>query len=172
INLSLQLPIELGSKLSLNLGGSGAWRRYRLSHTIEAFEGNYFTYNLNGNLRLQLPWEMSAELSGWYAGPFHEGSKVFEGFGMLNAGFQKQWKNSSVQLSVSDLFQSMNIWSYFGELTPEAYQAQTGVLFRPESSFRRVIRISYQYNFGNRDLKGRKRSKEGASEERARLAPN
>ncbi|MEM6344578.1 MAG: TonB-dependent receptor [Bacteroidota bacterium] len=172
LNLQLDAPLQLNNWWSANLGAIGSWRQYQLSHTVEAFEDDYLTFNLYGNTSIDFPRAYSLELSGWYTGPFYEGSKEFEGFGMLNLGLQKRFKNSSIQLTVSDLFKSMNIVSYFGTTTQEAFDAETRVLYQAESSTRRIIKLSYQYNFGNRDLKSRSGQKGAATEERARLVPN
>lgn len=165
------IPVEVTSWWNANLGFSGGSRKFKLSHTKEQVEKQYWTFNLYGSQTIKLPWDLSLELSGWYNAPSYDGSRKNKGFGMLNAGLKKQLKNNqgSIQFTVSDLFKSMRIVSDFGNLAEEAFSSTADVVYRPESARTRIYRISYFHNFGNTKLKTKGERQAGASEERSRV---
>lgn len=169
IALQMNIPKELKPWWTMNAGGSLAWRKFELSHTIHAAKKAYVAYNLYGSQTFKLPADFSIELSGWYTSGHYNGSIRLEGFGMLNAGIKKALKNGSLQFTVTDVLKSMNIISYYGDLTEEAFKVQSRVHFQAESTNARIFKISYFRTFGNTKLKGRKQRKAGAEEEQSRI---
>lgn len=171
IYFQTDLPFEMAKGWTAKLGFSGGLRRFKLSHTAEQLEKQYWTYNLYGNQTIKLPWDLSLEVSGWYNAPNYDGSRKYEGFGMLNAGFSKQLKNKqgTLQFTISDLFKSMRIVSDFGSLVEEAFASTADVVYRAESARTRIYRLSYFHNFGNAKVKAKSERQAGAVEERSRV---
>lgn len=171
IYFQTDIPVEVQSWWSANLGFSGGLRKFHLSHTKEQIEKQYWTFNLYGNQTINLPWDLSLELSGWYNAPSYDGSRKYKGFGMLNGGLKKQLKNNqgSIQFTVDDVFRSMRIVSDFGNLAEEAFSSTADVVYRPESARTRIYRISYFRNFGNAKVKTKGERPAGAAEERSRV---
>lgn len=172
-NFSLQtdIPVDVTPWWSFNMGIVGSIREFQLTHTKEQVIKDYMTYNLYGSHNLELSKSLNLELSGWYNGPAYDGSRHYKGFGMLNAGFRKQLKNEqgSFQLTITDLFKSMRIFSDFGNLTEEGFQSRAEVDYRAESARSRIVRLSYFRTFGNKKLKADRNHKAGADEERSRI---
>lgn len=172
-NLSLQtdIPVDVTPWWSFNMGIVGSLREFQLTHTKEQVVKGYMTYNLYGNHNVELSKSLSLELSGWYNGSAYDGSRHYKGFGMLNAGLRKQLKNDqgSFQLTVTDVFKSMRIFSDFGNLTQEAFQSRAEVDYRPESARSRIVRLSYFRTFGNKKIKTDRDRMAGSDEERARI---
>ncbi|MBX2871980.1 MAG: TonB-dependent receptor [Saprospiraceae bacterium] len=171
IYFQTDIPIQVQPWWNANLGFTGGPRKFHLSHTKEQVEKQYWTYSIYGNQTIDLPWDISLELSGWYNAPSYDGSRRYKGFGMLNAGLKKQLKNKqgSIQFTVNDLFKSMRIVSDFGNLAEEAFASSADVVYRAESARTRIYRISYFRNFGNTKLKRKGERQAGATEERSRV---
>ncbi|MEL6863716.1 MAG: outer membrane beta-barrel protein [Bacteroidota bacterium] len=169
--LQFDAPLHVQNWWTANIGATGAWRQFELSYTQTPVQHDYLTFSLYGSQTFQLPKEFSLELSGWYTGAHYDGSRLNDGFGMLNAGLRKSLKNNwgTLQLSITDLFRSMKITSHIGTLTREAFDAKADVLFHAESAVSRIFRLSYSRSFGNKKVQSRKRNGENAAEERSRI---
>src|SRR5205085_12507244 len=74
-----------------------------------------------------------------------------DAFGVLNAGIKKELnrQHGTLQLSVSDLFRSAVVSSYFGALTKEAFDLTTNVKYHNESSDYLLIKVTYTRSFGS-----------------------
>ncbi|MCB0845408.1 MAG: TonB-dependent receptor, partial [Bacteroidetes bacterium] len=134
--IQASIPWQITPWWSFNIGGSVGVRRYRLSYTQKPFIHTYMAYDLNGSQTFSFGKGFSAEISGWYVSSHRDGSKMVDGFGALNGGIKKDLgKNrGSFQLTVTDIFKSINIYSRIGYLTKEAFGAKSEVVFQPEST--------------------------------------
>lgn len=169
IDVQSNIPVKINNWWQLNLNGTIGVRQFKLLHTRDQLTHEYVHYNFNGSQTIQLPSKISLELSGWYTSKHFNGSATVRGFGTVNAGVKKEFKNgSSLQLSVTDIFKSIDIKSQVGDLTTEAYDNVFDVRFRPESTISSIWRISFSYPFGNTKVKeGTSRS--SADSEKARI---
>lgn len=171
-NAGLQgnLPFKVNNWWSMNLNVSGGWRQFRVTHTKQPVSHEYFAYNLSGSQTFTFPAAFSVELSGWYNSPLYDGATSLDGFGMMSIGFKKEFRKiGTLQLSVQDLFNSMRIAPYRGKLTEEAFSIKGSGLYRAESSYARIVKVSYFRNFGNKNLKGKEGRSTGSGEERNRV---
>ncbi len=169
IDFQTNIPIRINHWWSLNLNGTTGMRQFKLLHTDEKVEHSYLHYNFNGTQTMSLPLNLSLEISGWYTSEHFNGSTKISGFGSLNAGIKKDFKNgSSLQFSITDIFESVDIGSQVGSLTREAFGDEFKVKYSPESGFSRIYRISYTYPFGNRKVKNAN-TRSGADTEKSRL---
>lgn len=169
LDIQANIPINISNWWNINLNGTAGIRSFKLLHTDEKLKHNYAHYNFNGNQTFLLPKNLSLELSGWYTSQHFNASIRVEGFGSLNAGIKKEFKNgSSLQFSVTDIFESIDIESRIGTLTREAFGDEFLVNYSPESGFSRIYRISFSYPFGNKKVKGTN-TRSGADVEKSRI---
>lgn len=139
------------------------------------FEGNLqqtqlakgsFNLQLNTTNTFTLPYNFSAELSGWYQGPQVYGYMDLKSMYAVNAGIQKTFwdRKGSVKLSVNDLFRSM---SPRGSSSFATYH-EDFIVTRDT----RTVGISFSYRFGNSKLGQISSNKGGAAEEMKRAGGN
>ncbi len=122
-----------------------------------------FTYNFYSQHTFTLPKGLKAEVSGWYSGPgVWGGVFIYEPSWSLNLGLQKRFLNDqmNVKISANDIFYQTgwNGYSEFNGLRGEGYG-------RWDS---RTVTVSMSYNFGNQNVKSRKR-KTGLESEAGRI---
>ena len=106
---------------------------------------------------------MDVELSGWYNFDHYNGTNSTEGFGVMNFGVSKQFKNDwgTLQFSVSDVFRSLDIYTHISGMTPIVFDIDTRSRYRDESAFTRIFRLTYSRSFGgNANKKSRNLEKE------------
>lgn len=169
IDVQTNIPIRVTHWWDINLNGTLGIRKFKLLHTDERIKHDYMHYNFNGSQTMRLPASLSLEVSGWYTSRHFNGSTRNGGFGILNAGVKKEFKNgSSLQFAVTDIFESLDIGFKYGTLTREAFGDVFTGTFSPESGFSRIFRVSYAYPFGNKKVK-ETRGKTGADTEKSRL---
>jgi iron complex outermembrane recepter protein len=152
-NLMFQtnIPITFTKWWNMNINVVGGLRKFKLLHTDAQIEKTYSALSFNGRQTFTLPWDVSLEISGWYNSRQYEGSKKIDGMGMLNAGIKKDLKNDrgSIQLSVTDLLQSMRVSGYFGTVTEEAFSVKAHFIYGAESFDDRIVRLTYSRTFGS-----------------------
>ncbi len=169
IDVQTNIPIRISHWWNINFNGTLGIRKFRVLHTDERITHDYLHYNFNGNQTMLLPANFTLEVSGWYTSRHFNGSTRNEGFGVLNAGLKKEFKNgSSLQFAVTDIFESLDINFKIGTLTREAFGDVFNGTYSPESGFSRIFRISYTYPFGNKKVKEAK-GKSGADNEKSRM---
>lgn len=165
------IPVGITRWWNLTTGGTVSSRRFKLSYTRQPVTKSYIAYNFYLNQSFLLPKDFSVELSGFYNSDHYNGSVAVQGYGALNFGFKKDFKNNygSLQFSITDILESMTIRSEYGALTEEAFNSRTTVKFQPESAHARIFRLSYSINFGNIKTKGFRQRQSGSQEERSRI---
>ncbi|MCR9227998.1 MAG: TonB-dependent receptor [Flavobacteriaceae bacterium] len=151
IGLYLNIPWDWSAWGKLNVSSTSAIRDYRISYSPDPAEKTYFYQSLNFNQTIALPWEMDMEFSGWYNFDHYNGTNFTKGFGVLNFGLSKAFKNNwgTLQLSISDVFKSMKIYSHLSGMTPIVFDIDTNSTYRDESAFTRIFRVTYSRSFGS-----------------------
>lgn len=169
VDIQTNVPIRFAHWWNMNFNGTLGVRKFKLLHTDDKITHDYVHYNFNGSQTIRLPRSFSLELSGWYTSRHFNGSGKVNGFGVLNLGLKKGFKNgSSLQFSINDVFQTFDIHSTVGSLTREAFGDEFDVDYSPESGFSRIYRISYSYPFGNKKVKETNK-RTGAGVEKSRI---
>lgn len=112
-----------------------------------------FSYNFYAQNTFKLPKEFKIELSGWYSGPGVWGG-VFEydANWSIDAGIQKEFlkQNVKIRLSVNNIFDGFG-WRGVSEFN--------GLVSYGRGDWdNRYFSASVKYNFGNQNVKSRKRS--------------
>ncbi len=169
LDLQINMPWRIANWWNINCNNTFGYRAYKLLHTPIETTNDYFHYNFNVNQTFNITDKLSLELSGWYTSNHYNGSYKVDGFGSLNTGIKKSFKNgSSLQFTVTDLLKSIDIKSSIGSLTREAYNNVFNVSYRPESARSSIFRLSYTYNLGNSKVKAGN-SRTGAKDETSRI---
>ncbi|MFS4469787.1 outer membrane beta-barrel protein [Maribacter sp. 2210JD10-5] len=169
VDVQTNIPIRFTHWWNMNFNGTLGVRKFKLLHTDDQITHSYVHFNFNGSQTVRLPGNFALELSGWYTSRHFNGSSKVNGFGVLNMGLKKEFKNgSSLQFSVADVFESFDIHSSVGSLTREAFGDEFEVDYSSESGFSRIFRIGFSYPFGNKKVKEIQR-KTGADAEKSRL---
>jgi outer membrane receptor protein involved in Fe transport len=122
-----------------------------------------FMYNIFQQHTFNLPKGFKGEISSWYAGPgIWGGTLEFDAQWSFDVGIQKKFLNDQLnaRLSASDLFYTSG-WS--GEST------FNGLFFIGQGNWdSRRVSLSLSYNFGNQNVKSRRRQT-GLEEESRRI---
>jgi iron complex outermembrane recepter protein len=112
-----------------------------------------FTYNIYQQHTFELPYGFKGEISGFYAGPgVWGGVFLFDPSWSLDIGLQRRFLNDqlNVRLSASDLFYEA-YWS--GE------SSFNGLVSEGQGNWdSRRVSLALSYDFGNMQIKSRKRS--------------
>jgi hypothetical protein len=169
ITFQTNLPFKINNWWNMNYSFAGGWRQFKLDFTEQPAEKTYFGYSANFSQSFRLPKEFMLEISGWYNGPAYNGTKKADGFGALNAGVKKELKNNAgtLQLTVQDIFRTVNITSRYGTLTKEAFDVKSHVVFTAESGKAQIIKLTYSRSFGGGNMKRQRDN--GSQDERERV---
>ncbi len=126
---------------------------------------NWFAH-LKTTQTLKFKRDFSLELIGTYLSPTRFGVSTRDMSYRLDLGINKGFKKhqGEISLSVSDLFNTYRPL-YYNTRYPEL-QIFNRVEFLIET---RVIRLTYTWKFGNKDLKNHRERITGSEEERRRL---
>ena len=89
----------------------------------------------------------------------------------MNAGIKKELRNNggTFQLSVQDVFRTLNFTSYYGTLTEEAFSVKSHVVYSAESAKSQIIKLTYSRSFGNAGIKRQRQQDNGSQEEMNRV---
>ncbi|OMP79141.1 outer membrane beta-barrel family protein [[Flexibacter] sp. ATCC 35208] len=160
------IPVKVTDWWSMNYSLLAAYRQFKLDYTRKPAQKGYFTWSVNFSEQFKFQKGWSGELSGFYWGPSYDGSKKVGSFGEVNVGVKKEMGKGTLQFAVEDVFSSMHIPFSFGQLTEEAHDLKSKVVYSAESSYFPVMKLTYFRAFG-----GTKQSHKegGAKEEQERI---
>jgi hypothetical protein len=162
-NANLSLPIEYTKWWSAQNSISLFHNRYRGPLMGEQLDVSMTSYNFNIMNRFKLSPAFSAELTGFYNSPQVYGAMRAREMWAINTGLQYTFmdKAATLKLNVNDIFQTMR-WQgsqNFGGLN---------MTIRNQWESRQA-RLTFTYNFGNKDVKPIRRRKSAGEEEQRRL---
>lgn len=171
-NITFQgtLPLKATDWWNMSYSFTGGLRQFKADHTLQPVTKSYWGYSFNFTESFTLPKGYSAELTGWYNAPSYNGTVKVGSMGTLSAGIKKELKNNagSIQLSVSDIFTTMNFSVYYGTVAEEAFHIRNHIKINLESGYSPIFKLSYARPFGTGTLKSS--GKEGGSkDERDRI---
>ncbi|MDR3714616.1 MAG: outer membrane beta-barrel family protein [Puia sp.] len=171
LNFQTNLPFKVADWWTMNYGFVGGWRKFREDYTALPVEKTYFAYSSNFSETFKLPGLFSVELSGWYNSGTYNGTTKIDGVGTINAGVKKELKNNegTLQLSVADLFRTISINGYHGQLTREAFATDNHFIYNTESTRSPIFKITYTRSFGSGLLKSQRKQASGSEEEKERV---
>jgi hypothetical protein len=164
LNISLPIPIAKWWNMQNNLSAyhkkyTGTYLEQKLD--VEQLSTNIFIMN-----SFKLPYNLSAELSGFYRSPMVWGTMKINSMYRINAGVQYSFwdRNASLKLSANDIFrtQVFSGRSIVGENTIK-------LDMRGET---RRLNLSFNYRFGNKEIKPVRRKRGASSDEQDRIKGN
>ncbi|SDH07488.1 TonB-dependent receptor domain-containing protein [Chitinophaga filiformis] len=170
ITIQATIPWKATDWWDMSYSITGGLRQFRADYTLQPVTKNYFAYTFNFTESFKLPHDFSAELTGWYNTRFYNGTVKVGRMGTVSAGIKKELKNNagSIQLSVADVFTTMNFSVHYGTIAEEAFQIKNDIKIYQESSYSPIFRLSYSRPFGTGTLKA-SRKEGGAKDERDRI---
>ena len=163
--LNISAPVEITKKWNAFFNISGSHINNQADYGDDGFvDIQIFTYNIYQQHTFNLPWDLNAEVSGWFAGPgVWGGVFLYDESWSLNLGLQRRFFNEqmNVRLTFNDIFYSTgwNGTSEFNGLSMQGHGAWDS----------RRGTLSLSYNFGNKNVKSRKR-KTGLEQEAKRVS--
>lgn len=152
-SFNASLPFQLNEKWSayVNLSGSHLDNQadYGDNGSVDI---QAWTYNIYAQSTIELPAGFKGEVSGWFSGPgVWGGVFLYEESWSLNMGLSKDFLNErlTTKITVNDIFyeSGWNGVSEFNGLRGEGQGAWDS----------RFVSLSIGYNFGNQNVKSRKR---------------
>ena len=165
INASISLPVTINKWWSSQVNLNSTWQKINTDYKLKPISLMNFNYNISGFQNFTLPNNFGIELSGFYQSEALFGVSLSKPFGQLNAGLQKKFikSNSSLKLGVDDMFSTMNFKSSF-DLPQENFYT-----FNRFQVSRRIFKLTYSKNFGNKMLKAKRARITASEEERLRI---
>jgi len=163
-NANMSLPIDITPKWSSYINAGIAYIDNQADYGDGAVvDIQTMSYNLYQQQTIKLPKDYVFEISGYYAGPgVWGGVFLYDSSYSLNFGIQKKFFNKklNVKLTANDVtYQSF--WSGSSEFD--------GLISEGRGQWdSRRVGISLNYNFGNQNVKSRKR-KTGIEDEQKRV---
>ncbi|MVM33463.1 TonB-dependent receptor [Spirosoma sp. HMF4905] len=163
INLSVSLPLKPTNWWNLQPSANVFWNAYNAEFAGQRLDYRQLSANLTLNQSFILPYGLTAELSGFYNSPSVYGMMHFRGMGQLSVGLQKSlWdKAATLRLNVSDILHTMRSGGTLNF-------ASTNLSFISQWESR-VARLTFTYNFGNRNLKTARQRRSGVEDEQNRI---
>lgn len=164
-SFSASAPVQINEKWNVYTNFSAS----QLDNQADYGEGaivdlQAFTYNIYQQHTINLPYDFTGEVSGYFAGPgIWGGVFKFETSYSLNFGLQRKFfdKKMNVRLSVNDVFYQTG-WDGYSEFN--------GLLSYGNGNWdSRRGSLSISYNFGNQKVKSRNR-KTGIEDEADRIS--
>lgn len=165
INASLSLPLTITKWWVSQLNVNTAWQKTDADYKQKPISITNFNYNLSGFQNFTFPKNFAVELSGFYQSAGLFGTSVAKAFGQLNAGIQKKFikNNSSLRFGVDDIFSTMK-WRWSFNLPAEDFYTNARIQLS-----RRIFKLTYSKNFGNKALKDKRTRITASEEERLRV---
>lgn len=148
IGLDVGFPMTYTKFWNARYSIGGYWRRDELNFAdVRIVESNP-VLSIDISQNFQLPSSWSIELSGrWnsrtYQGAIYQPQQTF-----VNLGVQKKFKNSTLGLSWTDIFNSGSFLGFVNQLPEQGIVYDWN--YDLEGS---IIRLSYSYNFGGKQVK-------------------
>ncbi|MCB0501995.1 MAG: TonB-dependent receptor [Bacteroidetes bacterium] len=152
INASLPFSVKKVWDIYFNLGASHVNNQANYGDGA-IVDVKVFTYNFYAQNTFKLPKEFKIELSGWYSGPGVWGGVFrYDANWSIDAGIQKEFfdQKLKVRLSVNNIFDGFG-WRGVSEFD--------GLVSYGRGDWdNRFFTASVKYNFGNQNVKSRKRN--------------
>ena len=152
-NASVSLPIQVSEKWNAYFNGSVSFKDNQADYGDGAVvDLQAWSYNIYQQQTFNLPKEYIFEFSGWFSGPGIWGGVFrYDPSYSLNLGVQKRFFNNqlNVKLSADDILRQA-FWS--GESSFDGLYSKGNGMWDS-----RRVTLNLNYNFGNQNVKSRKR---------------
>ncbi|MBW3544635.1 MAG: outer membrane beta-barrel family protein, partial [Bacteroidetes bacterium] len=136
---------------------------YIVNEQVYNLDMDQLTTNIYMMHNIKLPHNFSAEASGWYRSPQIWGTMRMNSQYSINAGVQYSFwdSNASLKLSAVDIFQT-------NRFRGESIVGENAIKIDNRWESRRV-NLSFNYRFGNKEIKPVGRKRGASSDEQGRI---
>lgn len=163
ISVVLSFPIQITKWWEMQLNSTASSYSIKASYTDTPIYLSITNFSFNGSQKFKISKSVTAEITGFYESPQLFGIMEFGGFGSVDFGIEKKFKNSSLRASYSDMFAN-NKWGFTTNIRSEKLNSRAFLDFETT-----IATITYSINFGNNKLKTKGPRKTGSKEEQERL---
>jgi hypothetical protein len=165
VNASFSIPFSPAKWWMIQLNVVGNWQKAKADYIEPSVSISQFNYTISGFQSFTLPKNYGLELSGFFQSPALFGIAKGKSFGLLNAGIQKKFvkSSSSLKFGVDDIFSTMIFGSVL-DLPAENFYARDDLQMS-----RRIFKITFSRNFGNKILRDKRARITASEEERTRV---
>jgi outer membrane receptor protein involved in Fe transport len=163
ISLNLSAPLRFTRWWSSRHSASLIHNAYRADIGGTPLDYSQLSANLSSNHTFVFGHGLTAELNASYNSPYVYSQNQMKAFGQLSIGFQKSlWqKKASFRFNWNDLLQTQR---FYGKVLFQNMDFHFATY-----SETRVARLTFTYNFGNRDLKGAGNRRTVSEDEQRRM---
>ena len=162
-NLSFSAPFTLTEWWELQVNLSANLFYIQAGYTENTFSVESKSFNFSFFQNFKLSPKMNMQLSGWYNSGEPFGTGQIKPNGSLNFGFEKNFEQSSLRISINDVLQTQ---IFRVNVAIPSEQINTSFRGKWETT---VLSINYRMNFGNKNIQKRKSRKNSSEEEMKRL---
>ncbi|AWW31132.1 TonB-dependent receptor [Echinicola strongylocentroti] len=162
VSLRMLVPVEIAEWYSTSNMVQLYYKAYQSQLGDDFLDVSQFSYMARTQHNIILPKGFKVELVAMYLSPFLEGQLELNGFGWVDAGITKTFKDDKFSLTVNgqDIFRTRGIKGVvnFGDINTDIRQYNN----------QQAVRVTFRWNFS----KGEKfnvSNRSGSSEERNRL---
>ncbi|WP_234733701.1 outer membrane beta-barrel protein [Tellurirhabdus bombi] len=162
MSLNLSAPFRFNRWWSSRQAASIFHNRYQAEIGGTAFELGQLSTTLSSTHSFVLPYGLTAEAVASYNSPYVFSQNRIRAFGQLSIGLQKNlWKKRAVlRFNWSDLLQTQRFWGTLRFQNMDFRYATYGET--------RIARLTFTYNFGNRELKTNNSNRRTVSDDEQR----
>ncbi|MEO7312218.1 MAG: outer membrane beta-barrel family protein [Chitinophagaceae bacterium] len=162
---SLSLPISITKWWFSQLNLNTTWQNVKADYKQKSLAVSKFDYNISGFQSFTLPKDYAIELSGFYQSATLFGASPSRPFGSFNAGIQKKFvsSNSTLRLGVDNIFNTL-VYRISFDVPSENFYTNGSYGFS-----RRMFKLTWTQNFGNKVLKDKRNRITASEEERNRV---
>ena len=161
-NLNMSVPVPIAKWWNVQNNFSLYHNKYEGTYREQSLDLSQLTTSINVMNNIKLPNNFAAEFSGFYRSPMIWGTMKIRSMYAVNAGVQYSFwdRNASVKLSTNDIFRTMKFagTSIIGD--------EIKIENRWES---RRLNLTFNYRFGNKDIKPVGRKRGASSDEQGRI---
>ncbi|WP_224996158.1 outer membrane beta-barrel family protein [Cesiribacter sp. SM1] len=162
-SLNISLPVTITKWWNMQNNLSAYHKKYTGTYLaqqldVEQLSTNFFIMN-----SFRLPHNFSAELSGFYRSPMVWGTMQINSMYRVNAGLQYSFwdRNASLKLSANDIFRTQ-------VFSGQSVVGENKIKIESRGETRRV-NLSFNYRFGNKEIKPVGRKRGASSDEQQRI---
>lgn len=162
-NLMVAFPIQIADWWTVRVNGMGRRAKVKASYLENATSFSKNIFSFNGIQNFKITKTITVEATGFYFSRQLSGIMESAPVAGVDFGIQKEFKNSHLRFSFSDIFRTIKYDNYIS-MANENLNSRTVLDF--ETS---IASLTYTLNFGNEKIKDRKSMKSSSQEEQERL---
>ncbi|GGF22893.1 TonB-dependent receptor [Echinicola rosea] len=161
-SLRMMVPVEIAEWYSTSNMLHLYYKAYQSQLGDDFLDVSQFSYMARTQHNITLPKGFKVELVGMYISPFLEGQMKFNGFGWVDAGVTKSFKDDKFSVTVNgqDIFRTRGIKGgvNFADINTDIRQYNS----------QQAVRVTFRWNFSKGE-KFKVSNRSGSAEERNRL---